>query len=70
MDCSQPGSSVRGTLQARIPEWAAMSSLLQGIFLTQEDKINPEPLMSPALAGVFLFTTATRKAHYTQEHYL
>ena len=24
MDCSPPGSSVRGILQARIPEWAAI----------------------------------------------
>lgn len=26
MDCSQPGSSVPGTVQARIPEWDAMPS--------------------------------------------
>ena len=26
MDCSPPGSSVHGTLQARIPEWVAMPS--------------------------------------------
>ena len=26
MDCSPPGSSVHGLLQARILEWAAMSS--------------------------------------------
>ena len=26
MDCSPPGSSVHGILQARIPEWAAMPS--------------------------------------------
>ena len=26
MDCSPPGSSVRGFLQARIPEWVAISS--------------------------------------------
>ena len=25
MDCSPPGSSVHGILQARIPEWVAMS---------------------------------------------
>ena len=25
MDCSPPGSSVRGISQARIPEWAAIS---------------------------------------------
>ena len=33
MDCSPPGSSVNGILQARILEWG--HSLLQGIFLTQ-----------------------------------
>ena len=26
MDCSPPGFSVRGTLQARMPEWVAISS--------------------------------------------
>ena len=31
MDCSLPGSSVQGNLQARILEWVAMPSL-QGIF--------------------------------------
>ena len=35
MDCSLPGSSVCGLLQARILEWVAIS-LLQGIFLIQE----------------------------------
>ena len=34
MDCSPPGSSVHGILQARILEWVAMP-LLQGIFPTQ-----------------------------------
>ena len=34
MDCSLPGSSVHGILQARILEWVAIS-FLQGIFLTQ-----------------------------------
>ena len=34
MDCSLPGSSVRGILQARILEWLAMLSS-RGIFLTQ-----------------------------------
>ena len=33
-DCSPPGSSVHGSLQARILEWVAMSSS-RGIFLTQ-----------------------------------
>ena len=34
VDCSPPGSSVRGILQARMLEWVS-HSLLQGIFLTQ-----------------------------------
>ena len=34
MNCSPPGSSVHGVLQARILEWIAVF-LLQGIFLTQ-----------------------------------
>ena len=44
MDCSPPGSSVHGTLQVRILEWAAIS--YTRIFLTQGCK-----LVSPALAG-------------------
>ena len=43
LDCSPPGSSVHGTLQARILEWVGISFsrvgslfLLQGIFPTQE----------------------------------
>ena len=35
VDCSLPGSSVYGILQARILEWVAIF-LLQRIFLTQE----------------------------------
>ena len=35
MDCSPPGSSVHGILQARILEWVGCHSLLQGIFPTQ-----------------------------------
>ena len=34
MDCSPPGASVHGILQARILEWV-VTFLLQGIFLTQ-----------------------------------
>ena len=34
LDCSLPGSSVHGILQARILGWVAIF-LLQGIFLTQ-----------------------------------
>ena len=39
MDCSLPGSSVQGMLQARILEWVAIS-FSRGIFPTQES--NPE----------------------------
>ena len=35
VDCSLPGSSVHGILQARILEWET-HFLLQGIFMTQE----------------------------------
>ena len=34
MDCSPPGSSLRGILQARVLQWVAIF-LLQGIFPTQ-----------------------------------
>ena len=48
MDCSPPGSSVHGILQARILEWVAIPFsrgiflfffFFQGIFLTQESKL-------------------------------
>ena len=35
MDCSPPGSSVHGILQARILEWFAIYFVLQAIFPTQ-----------------------------------
>ena len=35
MDCSLPGFSAHDILQARILEWVASHSLLQGIFPTQ-----------------------------------
>ena len=47
MDCSLPGSSVRGILQARTLEWVARPSS-GGIFPTQESKPT-----SHALAGGF-----------------
>ena len=48
MDCSLPGSSVHGILQARILE---CHFLLQGIFPTQGSKL--ESPVSPVLAGGF-----------------
>ena len=42
MDCSPPGPSVHGILQARILEWIDIPSLLEGIFSAQE--LNPSLL--------------------------
>ena len=56
MDCSPPGSSVRGILQARILEQVAVPSS-GGIFPTQGS--NLLFLMSQALAGRFFTTRAT-----------
>ena len=52
MDCSPPGSSVHGILQARTLEWLP--------FPPPGDRPNPgiEPT-SPALAGGFFTTSAT-----------
>ena len=47
IDCSLPGSSVQGILQARILDWIAMPSS-RGIFPTQES--NPFPV-SPHWQG-------------------
>ena len=49
MDCSLPGSSVHGTVQANILEWVAIS------FSRDLPNLRIEPT-SPALAGRF-FTT-------------
>ena len=58
MDCSPPGSSVHGILQARIVGRVAPPSSRDlpdpGIELTS--------LMSPAFAGGFFHTSATREA--------
>ena len=52
MDCSPPGSSVRGILQATALEWVAMS------FSADLPRIEPESVLPPALMGGF-FTTST-----------
>ena len=46
MDYNPPGSSVHGILQARIPDWIAIS-FSRGIFLTQ----GSVSLVSPELPG-------------------
>ena len=54
MDCSLPGSSVHGILQARILEWVAMPSS-KG---SSQPSVKPWSLASPALAdGFFTFIT-------------
>ena len=58
MNCSPPGSSVRGVLQARILEWVAIS--YSGTL--SDPGIEPLSLMSPALAGRFFTPSATWEA--------
>ena len=53
-DCSRPGSSAHGILQARILEWAAMPSSRGA----SRPRVEPASLMSPELAGGGLFTTS------------
>ena len=55
MDCSPPGSSVHGILQARVLEWDAIPSS-RG--LTYRSNLR----LSPALAGGFFTTNATWEA--------
>ena len=56
MECSPPGSSVHGILQARILEWVAMPPP-PGIFLTQGS--NSSLFVFPGVAGGFFTTSAT-----------
>ena len=58
MDCSPPGSSVHGILQARIQEWVAVPSS-KG---SSHRGIKPTSLMSPAMAGRLFITRATWEA--------
>ena len=55
-DCSPPGSSVHGILQARILEWVAMPSS-RGSSQSRDGT-----WLSPALAGEFFTTSATWEA--------
>ena len=61
MDCSLPGSSVHGILQARILGWVAMP-LSGGIFPTQ----GSNPRLLCLLAGGFFTTSITWEAHKRQ----
>ena len=63
MDCSPPGPSVHGIIQARILEWVAITSL-------PKLGIEPMSLMSPALTGRFFTTSATWEVLRTRESQL
>ena len=60
MDCSPPGSSAHGILQARILEWVAISSS-RG---SSHPEIKPTSLVSPELAGRFFTTVPLGKPDY------
>ena len=59
IDCSSPGSSVLGILQARILEWVAIS---YSRYLSDQGIKSPS-LMALALAGGFFTTSATWEDH-------
>ena len=59
MDCSLPGSSVHGTLQARILEWAATPPPKD----LPDPGIEPASFKSSALAGRFFTNSTTWEAH-------
>ena len=56
MDCSPPGSSVHGVLQARIQEWVAIF-FSRGTSQPRDQK----SLLSPALEGRLFLSSATWK---------
>ena len=58
LDCSLPGSSEHGILQARIPQWVAMPSTRD----LPDSGIEPAALMSPASAGVFFTASTSQEA--------
>ena len=62
MDCSSPGSAVRGILKARILESVAISSS-RG---SSDPEMEPAFLMSPASAVGFFTTCSTWEAHIWQ----
>ena len=54
-DCSQPGSSVHGISQARIPEWVAIP------FSSRSSRLRDQT-WAPCIASRFFTVSATRKA--------
>ena len=63
MDCSLPGSTVHGILQARILEWVATSPLGD----LPDPGIKTTSPASPALAGGYFTTKPRGKPHATQQ---
>ena len=63
MDCSPPGFSVHGILQARILEWVAISSSRVSSWLRDQIQV----YSAPALTGRFFTTSATWEAPPQQE---
>ena len=63
VDCSPPGSSVHGILQARTLEWVPCPPLRDILY----PGINTVSLRSPALAGSFFTITATWEGHLSRE---
>ena len=61
MDCSPPGSSVHGILQARILEWVAMSA-------TPNSGIEPTSFVSPVLTGGFFTSHDTWEIQPTSRY--
>ena len=64
MDCSLPDTSVYGISQARILEWVSMPSSRESSRPRDQTHIS----MSPALAGRFFTTSATRVPHPIPRH--
>ena len=60
MDCSPPGSSFHGILQAKILEWVAMPSSRR----SSQPRNRIHLSMSPALAGRFFTTSASWEAWF------
>ena len=61
VDCSLPSSCVHGILQARILEWVALPFSRDH----PDPRIEPESLMSPALAGGFFTASVTWEAQHS-----
>ena len=67
VDCSPPGSSVHGILQARILEWVAISSSKGSSWTRDHLGLNLHHLRLPALAGGFFTPRATWEARMASQ---